>query len=126
MASIMIVDDSITIRRALRNMLVKNGHNIVAEAGNGEEAVAKYKAAIPEIVTMDLNMPVMNGVTATQKIITMFPDASIIMLSSVKDKNLVVSAVKCGAKSYILKPVEETKLIEAINTILKNKKGSGE
>jgi len=120
MASIMIVDDSITIRRALRNMLVKNGHKIVAEAGNGEEAVEKYKATMPEIVTMDLNMPMMDGVSAAKQIIGMFPNANIIMLSSVKDKNQVISAVKSGARSYILKPIHESKLIETVDAILKN------
>ena len=120
MASIMIVDDSITIRRALRNMLVKNGHKIVAEAGNGEEAVEKYKATMPEIVTMDLNMPMLDGVSAAKQIIGMFPNANIIMLSSVKDKNQVISAVKSGARSYILKPIHESKLIETVDAILKN------
>ena len=99
-------------------MLVKHGHTISAEAGNGEEALKKYKSSKPDIITMDVHMPVMNGVTATQKIISQFPNANIIMVSSVNDKNMIVSSVKFGAKNYILKPIEETKLMDTIHSIL--------
>lgn len=118
MAGIMIVEDSITVRRALRLILEKNGYTIVAEASNGLDAIEKYKKARPDIVTMDIAMPEMNGVDAMKEIRKEFPNAKIIMVSAYKDKELVINSLKFGAKGYILKPIDQKKLIATIESVL--------
>ena len=119
MASVMIVDDSVTSRRFLRKMIEESRkHTVACEAVNGEEAVRKYKNFSPDIVTMDIAMPLMNGVYATVEILKYDPGATIIMVSSMSDKNLVVTAMKRGAKSYMLKPVENDKLLNTLEQVL--------
>ncbi len=119
MATLLIVDDSVTVRRALRKMIAENtDHEIVGEASNGIEALAKYHKLEPDLVTLDIAMPQMNGLDCLKRLIAKYPEAKVLMISSLSKKESVVLSLKYGAKSYILKPIEPKKLVETIDAIL--------
>ena len=118
MARILIVDDSKIVRRNLNTILSKAGHEIIAEAENGMQAYHEYTKYKPDLVTMDITMPLLDGVRAVKKIITADPDAKIIMVSAIDQKNMVISAIQMGAKHYILKPFEADKVIAAVDAVL--------
>lgn len=118
MARILIVDDSKIVRRNLNTILSKAGHEIIAEAENGMQAYHEYIKYKPDLVTMDIAMPLLDGVRAVKKIITADPDAKIIMVSAIDQKNMVISAIQMGAKHYILKPFDPVKVIAAVNAVL--------
>jgi two-component system chemotaxis response regulator CheY len=108
--NVLIVDDSLLATEVLKNALHELGHRVVRTARSGIEAVNAYKATIPDVVTMDVTMPGMDGIAATQKIIKEFPDARIVMVTSHTQKGMVMDALKAGAKGYILKPLHTDKL----------------
>ncbi len=118
MARIMIVDDAGVIRVMLKRYLSNAGHLIVCMASNGFEAVEGYMEHKPDIVTMDMSMPEMGGISAVKKIMQIDPNAKIIMISAIDQKDLVVEAIKAGALHYILKPINEEKTLEVINEVL--------
>jgi len=118
MARIMIVDDSTVMRLNLRRILTGVGHVIVAEAQNGKEACTLYEKLKPDLVTMDISMPVMSGVDATKAIVTRFPDANIVMISALNQKKMVYEALKNGARHYIIKPIDRDKVISVLNEVL--------
>lgn len=118
MANILIVDDSGMMRRNLSLILKTAGHNIVAEAANGNQAYLEYDKNKPDLVTMDITMPGMDGLQAVQKIIDAFPDAVIIMVTAIGEKHHIIEAVKYGAKHYILKPFAPDKVIAVVNEVL--------
>lgn len=120
MANILIVDDSKTSRKFLRNMLEQAGHTIVAEAVNGEDGVEKYKEFKPDIVTMDITMPVLDGVGAVEDIIQEDPDAKIIMVTAAGQKTNMVEALKRGASEFIQKPFEYETLKKVIDEVMGN------
>ncbi|GAU77487.1 response regulator [Fusibacter sp. 3D3] len=119
MARIMIVDDSTVMRMNLKKILTDVGHTIVAEAQNGKEACAQYEKYRPDLVTMDISMPVMTGVEATKAIVSKFPDAVIVMISALNQKKMVYDALKNGAKHYIIKPIDQEKVISVLNEVLR-------
>lgn len=104
MANILIVEDSDFIRGTLREILENAGHTIVAEATSGEEAFLQYTQHKPNLVTMDITMPDMDGITAIKRIISYSPDAKIIVVSAVNNREIIFKALQHGAKCYILKP----------------------
>ncbi len=114
MLNIMIVDDSTIIRRTLQMKLEESGFSVVAQAKSGKEAVEMYGKILPDLVTMDITMPIMNGIEALKLIKKTYKDAKIIMITSHGEERLVMDAITSGAKGYILKPITEEKLIEAI------------
>lgn len=118
MATILIVDDSSITRRNLANILIEAGHTIVAEASNGEAAFTEYDKHLPDLVTMDITMPILDGIGAVRKIIKHYPDANIIMISALDQKNMVLSAIQCGARHYIIKPFSESKVLSVVNEVL--------
>ncbi len=118
MANILIADDSVVIRKTLRRLLIKGGHEIICEASNGQEAFNAYKMNQPDIVTMDITMPLVDGIAALRKIIESFPDARVIMISAIDQKKLVFEALEAGAKHYIIKPFEEKNVLEIIRLVL--------
>ncbi|MBF4692053.1 response regulator [Fusibacter ferrireducens] len=118
MARIMIVDDSTVMRLNLKKILTSVGHTIVAEAQNGKEACLLYEKLKPELVTMDISMPVMTGVEATKAIISKFPDATIVMISALNQKKMVYEALKNGARHYIIKPIDQEKVISVLSEVL--------
>ncbi|WP_375295192.1 response regulator [Paenibacillus sp.] len=118
MATVLIVDDSILMRRNLKMMLTEAGHEVVAEASNGIEAYKEYVKTMPDIVTMDITMPVMSGIDAVKKIIASYPDANIVMISALDQRSMVFDAIQNGAKHYILKPITAEKVLHTINEVL--------
>ncbi|MEG6586097.1 response regulator [Dendrosporobacter sp. 1207_IL3150] len=118
MARVLVVDDALMMRKAIGTMLTKAGHVIVDEAANGEQAVQAYKKHRPDIVTMDITMPGVDGITALTQIAAYDPEAKVIMVSALGQKHKVFEALQNGAKSYILKPLKEDKLISTISEVL--------
>jgi two-component system chemotaxis response regulator CheY len=118
MAKILIVDDSSIARRNLATILTDAGHTIVAEALNGEIAYKEYERYLPDLVTMDITMPTLDGIGAVKKIMTSFPDANIIMVSALDQKNMILLAIQYGAKHYIIKPFTGEKVLSVINEVL--------
>lgn len=115
MARILIVDDSKMMRRNLVKILTDAGHEVVAQVENGSEACAAFAEFQPDLVTMDINMPVMDGIEAVKRIIVDFPEAVIIMISAHNEQNRVYEAIKSGAKNYIVKPIRADKVTSIIN-----------
>ncbi len=113
---ILVVDDSLITVKKLSSMLTALGHQVVRTAATGVEALATYEACQPDLVTMDITMPDMDGIEATRRIREKFPDALIIMVTSHGQEKMVLDALKAGAKGYVLKPFREDKLKEVIET----------
>lgn len=106
MAKILVVDDSGIIRMQLKKMLEELGHEVVGLAENGQEGYDLYKEKQPDAVTMDINMPVLNGLGAVEKIVDEFPDAAIIMVSSIDDRSITYDCIGAGALDFINKPIQ--------------------
>ncbi|MDD3043113.1 MAG: response regulator [Methanosarcinaceae archaeon] len=118
MAKIMIVDDAEFMRMIIKDILLKNKHEVVAEGADGEEAIEKYKASKPEIILLDIVMPKMEGVEALQKILEIDPEAKVVMCSSIGQQSVVKDALKIGAKDFIVKPFESANVLEVIEKVL--------
>lgn len=115
---ILIVDDSNFARSMLNAILFKHGYEVVGEARDGNEALEKYEQLKPDLVTMDIAMPHLNGINALKKIIDSFPDAKIVMISSVHSKEIVKSVLLGGALDYVIKPFTKERLLKAIDKAL--------
>lgn len=113
MNKVLIVDDAAFMRMTIKMMLEKNGYSIVGEATNGFDAIRMYKELRPDLVTMDITMPNMNGIDALKEIIGFDTEAKVIMLSAMGQEVMVRDAVIAGAKSFIVKPFTESSLIKA-------------
>ncbi len=118
MARVLVVDDSTFSRRKLKTILTQAGHEIVSEAANGIQAIKEYERHRPDLVTMDVTMPIMDGVTAVQRIMGDFPDARIIIVSAITQRNMVLSALESGARHYIIKQSPDNKVMEVVNAVL--------
>lgn len=117
MAKVLIVDDAAFMRISIKNSLSKNGFDVVGEAENGAVAVEKYREFSPDIVTMDITMPVMGGLDALKAIIGMDPGARVIMVSAMGQEAIVRDAVLSGARGFIVKPFKEDGLLSALNKL---------
>lgn len=117
MKKVLIVDDAAFMRLALKNILDKNGFEVIGEATNGLEAINKYNALKPDIVTMDISMPDMDGVEALTEIMKFDPSAKIVMISALGHESWIRKAVMLGAKGFIVKPYKEDYVIEALSKI---------
>ncbi|MBO1265342.1 response regulator [Proteiniclasticum sp. SCR006] len=111
---IMIVDDAIFMRMKLKDILEKNGYEVVAEAQNGADAIEKYKAERPDIVTMDITMPEMDGIEALKGIKKIDASARVIMCSAMGQQAMVMEAIQSGALDFIVKPFETDRVIDSI------------
>lgn len=116
---ILIVDDAIFMRMKLKDILEKSGFEIVGEAQNGKEAIEKYKAERPDLVTMDITMPEMDGVTALKGIMAIDPNAKVIMCSAMGQQSMVMEAIQCGALDFIVKPFDNERVIKSLNKVLR-------
>ena len=114
MSKILIVDDSRTSRKILRTLLEEAGHEIVAEAENGQDGVEKYKEFKPEVTTLDITMPVMDGLEALPKIKEAHPEITVVMVSAAGQKNKVMEALKNGASDFLQKPFEPEDVISVL------------
>lgn len=118
MAAVMIVDDAVFMRTMIRHIVLEMGHDVVAEAGAGEEAVRLYREHRPDLVTMDITMPDMNGITVATHILDFDPAAKIIMCSAMGQHRMVLDAIQAGAKDFIIKPLIKDRVIESIQNVL--------
>ena len=115
MKRVLIVDDAAFMRFSIKNMLQGTEYEVVAEAENGQEAVEKYNIFKPDLVTMDITMPVMTGLEAVQAIMVLDPNARVIMLSAMGQEEMVKAAILAGAKSFIVKPFQKELLIKTFD-----------
>lgn len=118
MAKILLVDDSKTSRKILRGILEENGHEVIGEAENGEDGVEKFKSLNPDITTMDITMPVMNGLDALKQIMEFNKSAKVIMVTAAGQKSKMVDAIKYGAAEFLAKPFEAAQIMEIINKVI--------
>lgn len=116
--SILIVDDAAFMRMMIKEILTKNGFEVVGEANDGQEAVEKYKELSPDLVTMDITMPEMDGIAALKEIRKLDANAKIIMCSAMGQQAMVIDAIQAGAKDFIVKPFQADRVIEAITKAL--------
>ena len=115
---ILVVDDAVFMRTVLKKMLTEDGYDVVGEASNGLEAIAKAKELQPDIVTLDITMPEMDGVTALPGIMKASPNSKVIMCSAMGQQPMVVEAIKNGAKDFIVKPFQKARVLQAIENVL--------
>ncbi len=114
---ILITDDTAFMRMTLRNVLEKNGYEVVGEAEDGFQAVEMYANVTPDLVTMDITMPKMDGIEAIKKIMKDDPDAKIIVVSAMGQKALVIEALNSGARDFIVKPFQPDRIVEALQKV---------
>jgi two-component system chemotaxis response regulator CheY len=114
---ILITDDALFMRVTLKNILTQNGFEVVGEAANGLESVELYKSLKPDVVTMDITMPEMDGLAALKEIRAHDPSANVVMCTAMGQKNMVVDAIQAGAKDFIVKPFQPDRVLEAINKL---------
>ena len=117
MAKVLIVDDAAFMRISIKNMLTKNGYEVVGEAENGLIGVEMYKDLQPDIVTMDITMPEMSGLDALKEIQKLDPQAKVVMVSAMGQEAMVREAIVSGAKGFIVKPFKEEGIIAAIKKL---------
>jgi len=115
---ILIVDDAAFMRMMIKDILTKNGYEVVAEASDGAQAVEKYQELRPDLVTMDITMPEVDGISALKQIKQMDPNAKVIMCSAMGQQAMVIDAIQAGAKDFIVKPFQADRVIEAIQKAL--------
>lgn len=115
MKRVLIADDATFMRLMLKQMLSQNGFEVVGEAENGEVAVDKYKEFKPDIVTMDITMPNLNGIDALKMIMEFDSNAKVIMISAMGQEKMVRESIVCGAKSFVVKPFKEDQVIKILN-----------
>lgn len=114
MGKILIVDDSRTSRKILRTLLEEAGHEIVAEAENGQDGVEKFKEFKPDVTTLDITMPVMDGLEALKLIKEFDKSAKVIMVTAAGQQNKMVEAIKVGASEFVTKPFEKENILKLI------------
>jgi two-component system chemotaxis response regulator CheY len=112
--NILICDDAAFMRMMIKDILTKNGYNIVGEAENGAKAVEKYAELKPDLVLMDITMPEMDGIEALKKIKAADANASIIMCSAMGQQAMVIESIQSGAKDFIVKPFQADRVLEAV------------
>ncbi len=117
MKRVLIVDDAAFMRISIRNILSKNGYEIAGEAGNGAEAVQKFTELRPDIITMDITMPEVNGLEALKQIRTIEPSAVVVMVSALGQESMVRDAVMAGAKGFVVKPFKEETIMAALSKL---------
>lgn len=114
---VLVVDDAAFMRIKLKDILEKNNYEVVGEAENGIQAIEKYKELSPDIVTMDITMPEMDGVEALKEINAFDPNAKILMCSAMGQQSMVMDAIRAGAVDFIVKPFDTERVIHALDKV---------
>ena len=117
MATVLVVDDNQFMRKKLKDILEHNGYYVIGEAENGREAIDIFEEHEPDLVTMDITMPLMDGIEATRAILRLDPSAKIVVISAVGTKQMVYKAIKLGAKNFIVKPLTQDKVLSVIKKV---------
>jgi two-component system, chemotaxis family, chemotaxis protein CheY len=118
MARVLVVDDAAFMRKVVSDALTKGGHEVVGEAGNGVEAVARFQELKPEVTTLDITMPEKDGLAALKDIIALDPGARVIMCSALGQESKVLESIKLGARDFVVKPFQADRVNEAIGKAL--------
>ena len=118
MAKVLIADDATFMRMILRDILSDADYEIIAEVDNGQDAVHKYLEFSPDIVTMDITMPKLDGISALKEIMKKNPKARVIMCSAMGQQALVIEAIQAGAKDFIIKPFQPERVLDAVKRAL--------
>lgn len=116
--NVLICDDAAFMRMMIKDILTKNGYNVVGEAENGKIAVDKYSELSPDLVLLDITMPEMDGIGALKAIKAKDPNACIIMCSAMGQQAMVIEAIQSGAKDFIVKPFQAERVIEAVKKVI--------
>jgi two-component system chemotaxis response regulator CheY len=116
--SVLICDDAIFMRTMVGDILTQAGFEIVGEAETGVQAVERYRALRPDLVTMDIVMPDMGGIDAVKEIVKLDPGAKVLMCSAMGQQALVVEAIQAGAKDFVVKPFQPSRVLEAVTRVL--------
>lgn len=114
MAKILIVDDSRTSRKMLRSILESNGHEILDEAVNGQDGVQKFQALRPDVITLDITMPIVDGVEALKMIKALDANAKVVMVTAAGQKNKMIDCIKAGANEFLTKPFDQQEILDVI------------
>ncbi|MGB3367877.1 MAG: response regulator [Acidaminobacteraceae bacterium] len=115
---ILVVDDAAFMRMMIRDVLTKNGYEVLGEAENGAKAVEKYKEVKPDLVIMDITMPEVDGIQAVKEIKAFDPNAKVVMCSAMGQQAMVIEAIQAGARDFIVKPFQADRVIEAVKKVL--------
>ncbi|MBT9281446.1 MAG: response regulator [Hydrogenibacillus schlegelii] len=115
---ILVVDDAAFMRMMLKDILTKNGYEVVGEAPDGAKAVELYQELKPDLVTMDITMPEMDGIQALKEIKKIDPQAKVIMCSAMGQQAMVIEAIQAGAKDFVVKPFQAERVLEAVRKLL--------
>lgn len=116
--NILICDDAAFMRMMIKDILTKNGYNVVGEAENGAKAIEKYGELKPDLVLMDITMPEVDGIAALKKIKGSDPNALIIMCSAMGQQAMVIESIQAGAKDFIVKPFQPDRVLEAVKKVV--------
>lgn len=114
MARVLVVDDAAFMRKMLRDVLTTGGHEVVGEAANGAEALEQFQALKPELTTLDITMPVQDGIAALKDILKLDPAARVIMCSALGQETKVLESIRAGAKDFVVKPFQAPRVLEAV------------
>ncbi|NCC95832.1 MAG: response regulator [Synergistales bacterium] len=112
---VLVVDDAAFVRAMLKRLIEDNGFVVSGEAENGEEALRAYRSLRPDLVIMDITMPLMDGLEATKKIVSFDPKAKIVIVSARGEKPMVIKAIEAGAQDFIVKPFEVPRVVKTLN-----------
>lgn len=115
---ILIVDDAVFMRMKLRDILEKNGYEVAGEAQNGQDALDKYQVEKPDLVTMDITMPDVDGLDGLKMIMKADPNAKVVMCSAMGQQGMVMDAIKSGAVDFIVKPFDTERVIKSLDRAL--------
>ena len=118
---VLVVDDSMFIAKQLGQIFTSEGFEVAGTAADGAQGVEQYKTLSPDLVTMDITMPVMDGVSALEKILEFDKNARVIMVSALGKEDVVKKSLLMGAKSYIVKPLDRKKVLERVVSVLKQR-----
>ena len=118
MARVLVVDDAAFMRKMVTDALTKGGHEVVGEAGNGVEAIERYRELKPDLTTLDITMPEKDGLAALKDIIELDPTAKVVMCSALGQESKVLESIKLGAKDFIVKPFQPDRVIDAVGKAL--------
>jgi two-component system, chemotaxis family, chemotaxis protein CheY len=118
MARVLVVDDAAFMRKMVSDALATGGHEVVGEAGNGVEAIARFQELKPDLMTLDITMPEKDGLTALAEIVAADPSARVVMCSALGQESKVLEAIKLGAKDFVVKPFQPARVIEAVGKAL--------
>ena len=118
MARVLVVDDAAFMRKMVSDALAKGGHEVVGEAGNGVEAIARFQELKPDLMTLDITMPEKDGLAALAEIVAADPSAKVVMCSALGQESKVLEAIKLGAKDFVVKPFQPSRVLEAVQRVL--------